>query len=672
MSAAPTPQGHTRTGHATACMPDELRALAVTEAWLGRTESAVRRVLDHGLPSSALYDWIMDCAITRHERLRHPARRDTHLPPEAWDIVAMIPARGGSRGVPRKALRTVNGVPLVARAVAACRAVPGISRVMINTDCPDIAAAAKAAGADAPFLRPAELATDTASPHDAWVFAQVWMLLVERRVPDFLITASATHPCLHPGEMLRGLHRLAAANRPSLQTVARLPAASLDFLTLDHERGAPLQSGPGPSPEPDGKDDGPYLQCGAFSINGNRPYYHVQPWFRPHMTDVPATPDAPLAHVLSAPQGVDIDEPWDLAACRLLLAEDDPFPPCTPQDVAAHRPAGAGDHARQQYGNLACVVMLPPDNAHGPDGPDRSDRPAPASPPQGQDGPYLRLAGSPAPCRVLDAVRSSLPGVPLALCGQGVMARAVADRYGLPLLPPPAFLAANDAHATANPEWPVPLLPRAVLAAGTAPWTAHPELADPLRGNDILCIDGRAALLDAATLRQFAASARRMAAESAPASQDAEHADGHPLPVCSVSPAPVHPAHLKTVDAAGSVISAPGTPARRQDLPHVWCRDGVLTLLRATPASAPALPPPGCPGRPPFPEQPDLPERPGISERSGISGQPPLPYLPVPVGRAQSTVVATRLDAARATALAAHDAPSTSNAAPATTSQDAA
>ncbi|RXF77518.1 hypothetical protein EKK70_05920, partial [Desulfovibrio sp. DS-1] len=91
-----------------AIMPAEQCVLAVTESWLGRADSGVHRVLAHGLPSSVLYDWIVDCGRVRHQHLCDPARRDVNIPRAEWDVVAVIAARGGSRGVPRKALRTVG------------------------------------------------------------------------------------------------------------------------------------------------------------------------------------------------------------------------------------------------------------------------------------------------------------------------------------------------------------------------------------------------------------------------------------------------------------------------------------------------------------------------------------------------------------------------------------
>lgn len=80
--------------------------------------------------------------------------------------VAIIPARGGSQGVPGKNLRPIGGIPLVARAVRACRAAKRIDAIFVTTDDAAIAAAARAAGAEI-IDRPAELAGHTASSESA-------------------------------------------------------------------------------------------------------------------------------------------------------------------------------------------------------------------------------------------------------------------------------------------------------------------------------------------------------------------------------------------------------------------------------------------------------------------------------------------------------------------------
>ncbi|PYB77107.1 acylneuraminate cytidylyltransferase family protein [Rhizobium wuzhouense] len=74
--------------------------------------------------------------------------------------LAIIPARGGSKGVPGKNIRNISGRPLIAWSIAAALGVEDV-RVVVSTDSEEIAAVAAAYGAEVPFLRPAELATDT-------------------------------------------------------------------------------------------------------------------------------------------------------------------------------------------------------------------------------------------------------------------------------------------------------------------------------------------------------------------------------------------------------------------------------------------------------------------------------------------------------------------------------
>jgi CMP-N-acetylneuraminic acid synthetase len=76
--------------------------------------------------------------------------------------LALIPARGGSKGVPRKNLRSVGGRSLLQRAIDSALRVDGIDHVLVSTDDPEIADEARRWGAEAPFLRPPELASDTA------------------------------------------------------------------------------------------------------------------------------------------------------------------------------------------------------------------------------------------------------------------------------------------------------------------------------------------------------------------------------------------------------------------------------------------------------------------------------------------------------------------------------
>ena len=84
--------------------------------------------------------------------------------------LALIPARGGSKGIPGKNLQTVGGVPLVCRSIRAALASNGVGRVVVSTDDEAIAAAAETEGAEV-IQRPAEIAGDTASSESALLHA---------------------------------------------------------------------------------------------------------------------------------------------------------------------------------------------------------------------------------------------------------------------------------------------------------------------------------------------------------------------------------------------------------------------------------------------------------------------------------------------------------------------
>ena len=75
-------------------------------------------------------------------------------------ILAIIPARGGSKGVPGKNIKALAGKPLIAYAIETARACSLIETIIVSTDDPAIAAVAREYGAEVPFVRPAELAAD--------------------------------------------------------------------------------------------------------------------------------------------------------------------------------------------------------------------------------------------------------------------------------------------------------------------------------------------------------------------------------------------------------------------------------------------------------------------------------------------------------------------------------
>ena len=75
-------------------------------------------------------------------------------------VLGVVPARGGSKGIPGKNVRLLGGQPLLAYAVQAARASQVINRLILSTDSEEIAAVGRQVGVEVPFIRPAELAQD--------------------------------------------------------------------------------------------------------------------------------------------------------------------------------------------------------------------------------------------------------------------------------------------------------------------------------------------------------------------------------------------------------------------------------------------------------------------------------------------------------------------------------
>lgn len=117
------------------------------------------------------------------------------------NITAFIFARGGSKGLPDKNIRSLVGKPLIGWAVEQAHSVPDIGRVIVSTDSQEIAEIALAFGADVPFLRPPELASDTCSEIDAWRHALIHLRETEGCLPDIFVSVPTTSPLRLPEDI---------------------------------------------------------------------------------------------------------------------------------------------------------------------------------------------------------------------------------------------------------------------------------------------------------------------------------------------------------------------------------------------------------------------------------------------------------------------------------------
>lgn len=109
-------------------------------------------------------------------------------------VLALICARGGSKGLPGKNLRPLGGRPLIGWAIEQARAAATVDRVIVSTDSEEIAAVARAEGADVPFLRPPELAQDASPEWLVWRHALGFVRETDGAYPDCLLVVPPTAP----------------------------------------------------------------------------------------------------------------------------------------------------------------------------------------------------------------------------------------------------------------------------------------------------------------------------------------------------------------------------------------------------------------------------------------------------------------------------------------------
>jgi len=113
-------------------------------------------------------------------------------------IYSIIPARGGSKGVPGKNIKLLLGYPLIAYSIAASRLAKNISRTIVSTDSAEIAEVAKRYGAEVPFIRPPEISGDRSPDIDFVVHALNAFQRNDNKLPEYLVHLRPTTPLRDP------------------------------------------------------------------------------------------------------------------------------------------------------------------------------------------------------------------------------------------------------------------------------------------------------------------------------------------------------------------------------------------------------------------------------------------------------------------------------------------
>ncbi|MCC7128940.1 MAG: acylneuraminate cytidylyltransferase family protein [Anaerolineae bacterium] len=132
-------------------------------------------------------------------------------------VLALIPARGGSKSIPRKNIRTFAGHPLIAYSIAAGLASETVTRLIVSTDDEEIAEVARRYGAETPFLRPADLAEDHTPDLPVFQHALNWLMEHESYRPEVVVQLRPTSPLRRVWHIDQAVYRL--LERPDADSI---------------------------------------------------------------------------------------------------------------------------------------------------------------------------------------------------------------------------------------------------------------------------------------------------------------------------------------------------------------------------------------------------------------------------------------------------------------------
>jgi CMP-N-acetylneuraminic acid synthetase len=224
-------------------------------------------------------------------------------------ILALITARGGSKRLPGKNTRILAGRPLIVWSIDVAKGIPEICDILVSTDAPAIADLARDAGALVPWLRPADLATDTASSVDVCLHALDWYEDSHGKV-DGLLLLQPTSPFRSRDTVMRGIELFRSRDRRSVIGVSPAATHPMWCVSVDGTAIRPFMAGADMHLR--SQDLPP-----AFAFNGA--LYLIEPGELRRQRSFCGENTLPL--IINEPeQSVDIDTEWDWRIAEAILS----------------------------------------------------------------------------------------------------------------------------------------------------------------------------------------------------------------------------------------------------------------------------------------------------------------------------------------------------------------
>jgi CMP-N,N'-diacetyllegionaminic acid synthase len=226
-------------------------------------------------------------------------------------ILALVPARGGSKRLPGKNIKLLGKKPLINWTIESAKGIPEICDVLVSTDSSEVAAIAESAGASVPWLRPKSLATDAAKSVDVALHALDWFEKTHGHL-DGLLLLQPTSPFRKHETIIKGIAMYKEFNSQPILGVSRCSPDSPQALELEGEFLVPLKeielSGNPPNSRPQ-----TFKPNGAFYLISPRELRQINSFLMPK--------SIPL-HIDSLRESLDIDTHLDFWFAKCLFYLD--------------------------------------------------------------------------------------------------------------------------------------------------------------------------------------------------------------------------------------------------------------------------------------------------------------------------------------------------------------
>jgi CMP-N-acetylneuraminic acid synthetase len=227
------------------------------------------------------------------------------------DIIGVIPARGGSKDIPGKNIKELAGKPLIAWTIEAALGSTELNRVIVSTDDNNIVHIAKEWGAEVPFIRPENLASDTATSFAVVKHAMGWLEKEEGISPEYVMLLQPTSP-LRTTEDIRGVIRL-REKRNAASVVSVCETINHPYHIKKIKDDGTLENFIKNTPKFSRRQELPQ----AFTLNGA---VYLNKW-ETLKQEKKFISGGTLAYIMPQERSIDIDTSWDFFLAEQILRE---------------------------------------------------------------------------------------------------------------------------------------------------------------------------------------------------------------------------------------------------------------------------------------------------------------------------------------------------------------